>query len=277
MANKAILCPRCRRLIGSQETVCSWCGASRANPLWMVVAWTHGALGDDWVVPALIIVNIVFYVLSLMLTRHQTMTPNPLSLLAPGETSLLLLGASGTVPVNEFGRFWSFLSANYLHGGILHIVFNMVALRRIAPLVIQEFGISRMFTIYTIGGIGAYMLSYMAGVQFSIGASAAICSLIGSLLYYGKSRGGAYGAEVFREVGGWLASLFLFGLIVPGINNWGHGGGILCGIFLGMLLGYNERRRETLLHRYLAISCVLATIVCLIWAVIVAVVFRLVH
>jgi rhomboid protease GluP len=272
---KAILCPRCRRLVGSEETVCSWCGASRANPWWRAMVWSRGALGDDWLVQSIIIVNVVFYVLSLLLTKHQSLTLNPLAFLAPGQTSLILLGASGTVPVDELGRFWSFLSANYLHGGLLHIAFNMMALRQVAPMVIQEFGASRMFTIYTIGGIGGYLLSYLVGVPLTIGASAAICALIGSLLFYGKSRGGTYGAMVYREVGGWVIGLFLFGFIVPGINNWGHGGGIISGILLGLLLGYNEKRRETPLHRVLAIACGLATIGCLSWAMLGAAAFRL--
>jgi rhomboid protease GluP len=277
MANKAILCPRCRHLIGSNQTVCSWCGASRANPWWKAMAWMRGSLGDDWLVQSIIIVNIVFYVFSLILTKQQSFTFNPLNFLAPGETSLLLLGASGTIPVDEFGRYWSFLSANYLHGGILHIVFNLMALRQVAPLVIQEYGAGRMFTIYTIGGIGGYILSYLAGVPFTIGASAAICALIGSLLYYGKSRGGTYGSLVYREVGGWVGGLLLFGFIVPGINNWGHGGGIISGILLGMLLGYNEKRQETPFYRLLAGACGLATIGCLAWAAFGAAAFRLSH
>lgn len=277
MAIRAMLCPRCRRLIGSEESACSWCGASRANPWWKAMAWTRGSLGDNWLVQSILIVNIVFFILSLALTRQHSFTLNPLGFLAPGQTSLLLLGATGTIPVNEFGRYLTFLTANYLHGGILHIVFNLMAFRQIAPWVSHEYGDSRMFTIYTIGGVGGYIVSYLAGIPFTIGASAAICALIGSLLYYGKSRGGTYGAMVYREVGGWVISLFLFGFIVPGINNWAHGGGIISGILLGMLLGYGEKRRETTLHRALAMVCGAATIVCLVWAATGATVFRLAH
>jgi rhomboid protease GluP len=277
MASRAILCPRCRQLIGSEESVCSWCGASRANPWWKAMAWTRSSLGDDWLVQSIFIVNILFYIFSLLLTRHHSFTLNPLGLLAPGQTSLLLLGATGTIPVDEYGRFWSIITANYLHGGILHIAFNLMAFRQIAPWVSQEYGASRMFTIYTIGGVGGYILSYLAGIPFTIGASAAICALIGSLLYYGKSRGGTYGAMVYREVGGWVLSLILFGFIVPGINNWAHGGGIISGILLGMLLGYGEKRRETLLHRVLAIACGIATIVCLALASVSATAFWFAH
>lgn len=277
MANKPILCPRCRRLIGSNESICSWCGASRSNPLWKTMAWMRSSLGDDWVVQGIIIINIVYYIFSLVLTEHHSLNFNPLNFLAPGQTSLLLLGATGTIPVDEYGRYWSFLTANYLHGGILHIVFNLMAFRQVAPLVSQEFGSNRMIIIYTLGGIGGFILSYLVGIRFTIGASAAICALIGSLLYFGKSRGGAYGTMVYREVGGWVIGLFIFGLIVPGINNWGHGGGLISGLLLGMLLGYNEKRREMTFHRILAIVCGLATIGCLVWAGVGAAMFRLIQ
>jgi membrane associated rhomboid family serine protease len=277
MARKAMLCPRCRRLIGSDEAACSWCGASRANPFWKVMALTRGTLGNDWLIQTIFIVNIAFYIYSLILTRHHSFSLNPLGMLAPGQTSLLLLGATGTVPVDEFGRYWTFLSANYLHGGLLHIGFNLLAFRQIAPRVSQEYGDSRMFTIYTIGGVGGYLLSYLAGIPFTIGASAAVCALIGSLLYYGKSRGGTYGGMVYREVGSWVISIFLFGFFVPGINNWAHGGGILSGILLGMLMGYNEKKRESSLHRLLAVFCGIATIGCLAWAAVGATAIRFLH
>lgn len=268
MARQAMLCPRCRRIIGSEENICSWCGTSRSNPWWKVMSLTRGKLGDDWLVQAIIAVNIVFYLLSLLITSRHSLSLNPLGFLSPDPRSLRMLGETGTVPIDYYGRTWTLLSANYLHGGLLHIFFNLMALRQIAPWVIQEYGASRMFTIYTVGGVCGYVFSYFAGIPYTIGASAAICALIGSLIYYGKSRGGVYGAMVYREVGGWAISLFLFGFIVPGINNWAHGGGMIGGALVGMLLGYGEKRRETALHRYLALACGVATIGVLAWAMI---------
>jgi len=218
------------------------------------------------VIKAIITVNIIFYALSLLLSTHGGPSFNPLSMLTPDRTSLLLLGETGTIPIDRFGRYWTILSANYLHGGILHILFNLMALRQIAPWVIQEYGTSRMFVIYTLGGMCGYVVSYLAGVPFTIGASAAICGLIGALLYFGRSRGGVYGSAVYREVGGWVIGLFIFGLLMPGINNWGHGGGIVGGMVVGMLLGYGERRPETAAHRVLALLCALLTAAVLVWA-----------
>ncbi|HEX9022224.1 MAG TPA: rhomboid family intramembrane serine protease [Geobacteraceae bacterium] len=277
MAKKAMLCPRCRRIIGSNEDICSWCGTSRANPWWKVMGWTRGNLGEGWAVQAIIAVNIIFYILTLLLSSRHNLSFSPLGFLSPDQRSLLLLGATGRIPIDDFGRPWTLLSANYLHGGLLHILFNLMALRQIAPLVIHEYGTNRMFTIYTVGGVCGYAVSYLAGTPFTIGASAAVCALIGSLLYYGKSRGGAYGAAVFHEVWGWVVGLFVFGLIMPGIDNWAHGGGILGGVLVGMLLGYKEKRRETSVHSALTLACATATIVALAWAMISSVAAGLVH
>ena len=265
MTRGPMLCPNCRRLVGGDETVCSWCGTRRPTTRFGA-AWRRGA-NADWWITAILSANIAFYLLSLIVGTGRGMSGNPLRILSPDSTSLLLLGATGTIPIDQFGRFWTLITANYLHGSLLHIFFNMIALRQIAPMVSLEFGASRMFVIYTTGGICGFIVSYLAGVPFTIGASAAVCGLIGALLYFGRSRGGAYGSMVFREVSGWVVGLVLFGLVMPGINNWGHGGGIVGGALFGMLLGYEERRREGSMDRFMAMAWGVITAIALLWAV----------
>lgn len=134
-----------------------------------------------------------------------------------------------------------------------------------------------MIILYTLAGVFGYWVSYLFGIGFTIGASAAVCGLIGAALYYGKSRGGSYGQEIYKQVGGWAISIFVFGLLVPGINNWGHGGGLLAGIVLGFALSYNERNKESLFHRMLAGICVISTVLVLGWAVMTALFYSFVQ
>ena len=54
--------------------------------------------------------------------------------------------------------------------------------------------------------------------------------------------------------------------MVPGINNWGHGGGMLAGAMLGYLLGYTEKKREKFSHKVLAMICLAATVLILLWS-----------
>jgi len=269
------LCPNCRRLISRDEPSCPYCGLKSPGAWWKNNAFLRPANNPELFLTGLSGLLIALFVLSLLLNpRGMGLGMNPLSFLSPDNRSLLLLGATGTMPIEGLHRWWSLISASYLHGSLLHLIFNLIALRQIGPLVIQEYGLARMFAIYTLGGIGGFLLSYLAGVPFTIGASAAVCALIGAALYYGKSRGGSYGQQVYQQIGGWAMSIFVFGLLVPGINNWAHGGGMVTGLICGLLLGYQENRRETLSHRLLGGACAVGTILILLWAVASAVIYR---
>jgi rhomboid protease GluP len=150
---------------------------------------------------------------------------------------------------------------------LIHLAFNMMALRQIGPITEREYGVSRTLVVYTGGGVAGFAVSCVAGVPFTIGASAAVCGLIGAMLFYGKTRGGTYGQAIYRQLGGWVLSLFVFGLLFPGINNWAHGGGLVAGAALGWLLGYQETRRETSVHRLLGAICAVLTLAVLVWGV----------
>lgn len=272
----AVLCPNCRRLVSTDEHRCPYCGVVAPGARWKHSFFAKGLTDTRRFVEILIMVNGIMYLVSLLLSHSGPhVSLNPLYFLSPDSQSLILLGGTGTIPIDRLHRWWSLLSASYLHGGIFHIIFNMLALRQIAPLIIQEYGTYRMFIIYTLGGVGGSLVSYLAGVQLTIGASAAICGLIGAALYYGRHRGGTYGQTIYRQVGGWALGLVVFGLLVPGINNWGHGGGIAAGILLGMMLGYQERKVETFAQRQIAIVLMLGTALVLVWAGVTALLYQL--
>ena len=272
---QSILCPKCRKLISVDETICPYCRLTRPGSLWKNNIITLGFSNTDQLIKTIIYVNVGMFIISLLLnSRLPGLSTNPFYILSPENTSLLLLGATGTIPIDRLHRWWTIASANYLHGGILHILFNMFAFRQLAPLVAREYGVYRMFIIYTLSGIIGFRISYLAGVTFTIGASAAICGLMGSILYYGKSRGGIYGQSIYKQVAGWAVGLFLFGLIVPGINNWGHGGGIVAGIILGFFMGYQERKEENFFHKILSGFCVVLTVIVLGWAIVSGIYYR---
>ncbi|MCU0560594.1 MAG: rhomboid family intramembrane serine protease [Desulfobacterales bacterium] len=272
---RSILCPNCRMLISVSERRCPFCGLGSPGAGWRRMA-PFRLFGD----PALLVktvigANIAMYALALILDpRSLGLNANPLRLLSPSDQSVLVLGATGTIPIDRFQRWWTLLSANYLHGGLLHIFFNMAAFRQLGLLVIQEYGPSRMFLIFTLGGVGGFLVSYLAGVPLTIGASAGVCGLVGAVLYYGRSRGGVYGGAVYKQVGMWAIVMFVFGMIVPGINNWGHGGGLVAGALLGFLLGYHERKRESAFQKTLASICLVLTAAILGWAVATGIYYR---
>jgi len=270
---RSILCPNCRKLISRDEPICPFCGTSRPGTWWKNNPWTRTFGQTDLPVRGIIYVNLGFYVISLLFNRWAGGI-NPLAFFTPDSRSLLLLGATGTIPIDQYGRWWTLVSAGYLHGGLLHIFFNMVALRQLSDLVVHTFGVYRMIIIYVVSGAVGFYVSYLAGVPFTIGASASVCGFIGAALYYGKSRGGTFGQAIYKQVGMWAVMIFIFGFFAKGINNWGHGGGFAAGILLGILLGYEEKFRETLTHKIVAAICVIITGLILGWALLTGVYYR---
>jgi rhomboid protease GluP len=264
---QSILCPGCRKLISSDEPICPYCNTVKPGS-----AFRNNSIArsmDDPRTMALVIiwVNVGMYIISLLFSgKYVGFSMNPLDTLSPSHGSLEILGGTGRLPIDAYGLWWTLVSANYLHGSVLHILFNMMMFWQLVPLTAREYGAYRMFTIYTLGGVFGFLISYVAGIGFTIGASAAVCSLVGALLYFGRSRGGVYGQMVYKQIMGWVISLFLFGFIVPGINNWAHGGGILGGIITGYLLGYAEKTREKGYHKTLALLCAGVTVLVLLWA-----------
>ena len=264
---KSILCPNCRKLISRDEPACPYCGLMRPG-----LHNTAGAIkkiffGQDPVM-SIIYINIAFYVLALLLDFGGIFSDGgAFGLLSPSNQSLFLLGASGTIPVIGAHRFWTVISASFLHGGIFHILFNMMALYQLGPFVLGEFGFHRFINLYIITGACGFAASVLFGVPFTIGASASVCGLIGAIIYYGKSRGDHYGDAIYKQAMGWVIGLVIFGLIFSGINNWAHGGGLLSGILLAFIMGYNDNKQENAAIKFAAYACIFITVLVLIWAI----------
>jgi rhomboid protease GluP len=258
---KSILCPNCRKLISADEPRCPYCGVSSPGSRWRNTPLTRNWGSGEQLVRAILYVNIGMYIFSLIINpRAMGMRLNPLSMLSPSSASLQILGATGTWLMHGSSGWWTLVAANYLHGSALHIFFNLIALYQISPLVTQLYGPYRYFILYTVSGVCGFLVSYLAGVPMTIGASAALCGLIGASLYYGKSRGGLFGQSIYKQLGGWAIGILLFGFLIRGVNNWAHIGGMLSGALIAMLLGYNEKYREKQIHRILAAACMLLTI-----------------
>lgn len=211
----------------------------------------------------MIFINIFMFAASLVLSgKNLQLSINPFTALSPSIDALISLGATGKIAISRYvsnlggtsvahsaADYWSAITlvcANWLHGSLLHIVFNMIALFQIGSLISAIYGFNRMFIIYTLSGIAGFYLSLLADVAVTIGASAAICGLLGAGFYFGRSQKGSLtGKSVSKMASGWIFSLVIFGLAIPNINNWGHGGGFAAGILLGRLLGYNKIERSS--------------------------------
>lgn len=256
----ARLCPNCRRLISANAKECMHCGWKNYGLSGLGTGFDAVIRSLGGLIPVLMGFTILLYITSLLLDLSALFSPRGLfSLLSPGGPALMRLGMTGAWPLAQ-GQWWTLFTAIYLHGGLLHILFNMIWLRNIGYAVDELFGTARAFIIYTAAGVIGFVASDLLRVPFTVGASGSIFGLLGALIYYGRHRGGSFGDALYRQVGSWALMGFAFGFIFPNVNNWAHAGGFIGGYLAAMLLGYQEIGREKTWHRLTAIVLAVVTL-----------------
>jgi rhomboid protease GluP len=224
------------------------------------------SLGNDLgFVPLVIGGSATLYFISLLLSGGVTMGGGLFGFLAPKVEVLLLLGASGGWPVFGLGWWWTVLSAGWLHGSLLHIIFNMMWVRDLGPVIADLFGPGRMVIIYTTAGVSGFLLSsfaaafvpipFLSGAGITVGASASIFGFLGALVYYGRRSGSSYTrTEALR----YALILGFFGFVMRGVDNFAHAGGFFGGYLIARYL--DPLRPEKIDHIVIALICLAATL-----------------
>ena len=277
----SVLCPSCGNLVGVNDPQCFHCG--RRNPGMFGFAAGIRALGRDFGFVKLVIGgSVALYVATLLIDPEGIQKGGLFSFMSPSTKALFLFGASGQIPVFELGRWWTLLSAGWLHGGILHILFNMSVVRSFAPATAELYGAGRMVIIYTVSSITGFLFSSvvyeflpwiplgrllgflgLGGAHLTLGASAPIFGLLGALLYYSKRTG----SRVIREqMIGYAIGFALFGLVMPGIDNQAHLGGFVGGYLTARFLDPLAPERGD--HLLIALICLAATALSIVASVV---------
>lgn len=160
-----------------------------------------------------------------------------------GDSQSIIAAFAINGPAIRSGEYYRLITGMFLHGGIFHIIFNMYALYIIGSQLESFLGKIKYTIIYLLSGISGGLLSMLlAGSNvFSIGASGAIFGLMGALLYFGLQ----YRVYLGNFVRSQLVPLIVFNLILgamsPGIDNYGHIGGLIGGILTTRALGIDGK------------------------------------
>lgn len=256
----SMLCPDCGKLISISAEACIHCG--RKNPgMWGLGSALRGSLLKYGFTEIVTAMCVAYYIISLLLDPKAMFKGGLFDFLGPSNFSLVMLGATGAHPALE-GRWWSLITAVYLHGGLMHIFFNLMFLRQIAPQVEELFGTARLIFIYTFAGVIGFWVSNLRGIPLTIGASGALFGLLGALVAYGRMRGGTFGESIYRAGMQNALIMFMFGFLMSAVNNWAHGGGFIGGFLAVYLVGFAEQGRENFRVQALALAAIGFTILC---------------
>lgn len=166
-----------------------------------------------------------------------------------------------TVPVYPFEP-WRLLTVLFVHGGLVHLGLNMLALWMLGQILEPMLGRARFLAIYLISGLGGSVVAAcLAPTTMVVGASGAIFGLMAALLIIGRHTG--------ANVTGILVILgvnFAFGLVIGGISWQAHLGGVIAGALVALVFTRTRRREQRIWQIVLlaAITLVLLVVVFLV-------------
>ena len=230
-------CENCRHLMLVDDQQCSRCGHSDKVPTWL------RALSHRWHVPA---ESLIPFLAALCLFGYLVQIKLGADFFGGiGESRevnrrILILGAALPFSFMEYldpKNTWRLFSYTCLHGNLMHIGFNLVALVQIGPLVARTFGFSRSLFIWVFSGITAILLpALLFTVYPTIGASGSVFGFIGAAMAFGHRIGTPQGLMIRNKMIEWTVFCTLFGVAMGGVAHSAHFGGLFGGAFLSFVI-----------------------------------------
>jgi len=228
---KLVMCQVCRGLIEASVRTCPLCGRE-AVPAARVASASLTETGSFFSLTILTINIVLFVLMSIVEVRN-------------GGTGEAFIKSASNGVLNDFGalvpslvregQWWRLVTFNFLHIGLMHLMFNGLALFTIGPLAEGIFGSQKFVFAYVGTGTVSAFVSYLFLPAESAGASGAIFGLFGLLAMYGYKLGGSLGRDLMRRMLIWAGIGILFGFFMQA-NNHAHVGGLLAGAALGFVL-----------------------------------------
>jgi rhomboid protease GluP len=266
----SVVCPSCGSLVGVNDEKCYNCG--RRNPSLWGFAPLLRHLEDIPFADVVIATCAMLYLAMLLVSGGNIAMNGIMDMLGPSPNALMIFGASGAAPIFLDGRWWTPLSATFLHANILHILFNMMWVRDLSPTVAHLYGSSRAIIIFTVSGVIGFLTSsfvavflpFLGGAGLVVGASASIFGLLGAMIYYQRR---APSRLIGFSAAGWAVAMLVFGFIMPDVDNWAHMGGLASGFLASMWM--DPLKPEGQGHMIAAVLCLVASALAIIASIVI--------
>jgi len=155
-----------------------------------------------------------------------------------GDDLPLMLGARVTELIRA-GQWWRFITPVFLHGSVTHIFFNMYALLSIGSFLERHFGHGRFVLLYFLGAFAGNIFSFLLTDGYSVGASTAVFGLVAAEVIFFYQNRKLFGSQAKQAIGNavFIIAINLLIGLTPGIDNWGHVGGLLGGAMFAWFAG----------------------------------------
>ncbi|MBM7838145.1 rhomboid protease GluP [Alkalihalobacillus xiaoxiensis] len=169
-------------------------------------------------------------------------------------------------PLMVEGEWWRLVTSMFLHIGLIHLLFNGMALYFLGTAVEQLFGSIRFLFIYFIAGISGSIVSFAFNDSVSAGASGALFGLFGALLYFGLKQPALFYRTLGRNIIFLLGFNLILGFVVPGIDNGAHIGGLIGGFLAAVMVRMPKEEKKTpFIWSFLSIVSIVVLTATLLW------------
>ncbi len=186
-----------------------------------------------WALYMVVAANVLAWAMNLAAGLSATRPPSP---------QLFAWGANSASAVVLDGQWWRLVTAAFLHGGIVHLAFNMLGLWEAGKQLCRLLGNGQFVLVYLASALagGAASLHYAAQSSVSVGASGAVFGVLGALLaaswHYRAHVPAASRRRLWMGLGFFVAYSLLHGFGQQNVDNAAHVGGLACGALLGLVL-----------------------------------------
>ncbi len=224
-----VVCPECGRLSDGVERVCAGCGRRLPSAAGIAIHRVGLELPRVFSVSTLLAIAILAVYARLMFAEGG-------SLLCGFSIPTLVRFGGHWPPLVEAGEWWRLGTAAFLHAGLWHVLFNLLALSQIGPAVEEVFGRLRMLFLFLLTAVVANLGSEAFGLEgVGIGASGGLMGLIGLAAGWGHVEGTPQSRELRNRMVLWGVYTMIFGYFI-GADNAAHGVGFVSGAVLGFVL-----------------------------------------
>ena len=176
----------------------------------------------------IIAINIVMFLISAILSR---------SIIDIDSRVLLVLGAKYVPIMTEKSQYYRLVTEMFLHGGIIHLAFNMYTLYSIGGQIEYIYGKVKYLMLYFLSGIGAGILSCILDPKsLSVGASGAIFGLFGAFAVYAIKNRDKINKGAITNILLVIGMNLYIGFTSKGIDNAAHIGGLIMGALIGLVI-----------------------------------------
>jgi len=150
----------------------------------------------------------------------------------------------GLTPALLSEQPWTIISNMFVHGGLSHILFNMISLYFLGSFLLRAVGERSLLAVFFLGGLAGNILFILLAHPFStgVGASGGIYALAGALaIMVPRAPVLVFPIPVPMPLWAAIMIFFFISFLIPTIAWQAHLGGLLVGLIAGLFL--RKRRR----------------------------------